>query len=469
MKHRATFATHALRQPLCAGLVRAGLAACLAAAPMGCGNSESAYAGPQHDASVQKDAQPEVGFDAPAGPDGSDAPLLTFCQSDKNCEGSKEGAYCDVETGKCAACRASDDSGCAEGFRCDPAKLQCVVLCKAGEFGCSCNQVMKCDPGPPAAWVPETPEVICDPQAGQACSAKTGACVTLEVTGTTTPTGSYFQYAVFTPANSEFKGGCGLDSDGDKVYVNRDGNNLDVYRVTIEDTDGDGKLEPNQHPDNPNAQGPMENRLLTYLTTYTKADDKVPLGIPWDTEILALSDRIVSNGPTPNGSLTEYMFATKASTVIGAPAVPWSSDPLQILGYGDKDKAWYAGDAYARRVYSYCEAQKTWVAEFKFPSLAGDHFDGLELVVAPKTQVQYVYVSDMTSNFLGQYRRDGAGGWVQENLFKYNDGTGSDVEGMGFGALNHFWVGNCGYGGDGVHRLYEIGGGDMDVYTDPVE
>jgi hypothetical protein len=34
------------------------------------------------------------------------------------------------------------------------------------------------------------------------------------------------------------------------------------------------------------------------------------------------------------------------------------------------------------------------------------------------------------------------------------------VEGMGFGALNHFWA----TGGD---SLYEIGGGDLSEYTDP--
>lgn len=56
---------------------------------------------------------------------------------------------------------------------------------------------------------------------------------------------------------------------------------------------------------------------------------------------------------------------------------------------------------------------------------------------------------------------------VQENLFQYNDGTGADVEGMGFGALHHFWIGNCGYGSGGVHKLYEIGGGDLDRYTAP--
>jgi hypothetical protein len=87
--------------------------------------------------------------------------------------------------------------------------------------------------------------------------------------------------------------------------------------------------------------------------------------------------------------------------------------------------------------------------------------DGLEVVTDPNTGVAYVYVSDMTSDFLGQYRRDRGGSWVQENLFEYL-GTGGHVEGMGFGAFNHFWI-------TSGETLYEIGGGDLSKYTDPVE
>jgi hypothetical protein len=417
------------------------------------------------DAAPPTDVKTEASPDVLPGSDAADALLPAWCLDDKDCVGNPAGKYCDPQTGKCGTCKLTDPSTCQNGFYCDAKTLACVVVCKAGEFGCNCNDVMQCDPGPPAKWVPKSPALFCDFRDGKACDAKTGDCKTLTATGTTTPTGTYYQYAVFTPSNSVFKGGCGLDSYNDLIYVNRDGQNLDVYRVTLIDSDGDGILEPNQHPNNPKATGPIEQRVLTLVTTYTKNADNAPIGVPWDTEIFVMSDRLVSLGPTPNGNLTEYVFATKATTLVAAPATPFNT--VQIMGYGEKDKLWYAGDAYPRRVYSYCPSGKTWVAEFSFPNLAGDHFDGMEVVVSPKTQVQYVYVSDMQSDFLGQYRRDGSGGWVQENLFKYADGTGSDVEGMGFGALHHFWAGNCGYpGGNGVHRLYEIGGGDLSEYTD---
>jgi len=471
MGHRLALGFATPRSSVRIGVLIASLTACVVAAPLACGNSEGQTAGPPHQVTPSKDAQAEPEAAVEAGPDGTDAPLFTFCKSDKECAGNANGKYCDLKTGQCQACSTTDTSSCPSGFYCDPKSFACVVVCTAGAFHCACNEVMQCDPGPPATWISLSTPVICDATKGEACNAKTGTCETLTPTGTTTPTGTYFQYAVFTTDNSEFKGGCGLDSEGDNIYVNRDGQNLDVYKVMLEDTDGDGKLEPAQHPDNVLAQGPMEKRTLKYLKTYTAAADKAPIGVPWDTEIFALPDRIMSNGPTPNGSVVEYLFATQATNMIAVPTVPWAADPLQILGYGEQDELWYAGDAYARRVYSFCRAKQTWVAEFAFPSLAGDHFDGLEVVVAPKTKVQYVYVSDMQSDFLGQYRRDDNGGWVQENLFKYNDGTGADVEGMGFGALHHFWAGNCGYpaGSSGVHWLYEIGGGDLDSYTSPVE
>ncbi len=35
---------------------------------------------------------------------------------------------------------------------------------------------------------------------------------------------------------------------------------------------------------------------------------------------------------------------------------------------------------------------------------------------------------------------------------------------MGFGAFNHFWATNEGYG-DPLHALYELGGGDIEDYV----
>ena len=118
---------------------------------------------------------------------------------------------------------------------------------------------------------------------------------------------------------------------------------------------------------------------------------------------------------------------------------------------------------YQRWVFSYDPIESEWVLEFAHPSFAGDHNDGLEVVTDSASGIPYLYVSDMTSDFIGQYTRNSDGEWVQENLFQYAEAAGAHVEGMGFGALNHFWATNDGYGA-GHHTLYEIGGGDMQDY-----
>jgi len=92
--------------------------------------------------------------------------------------------------------------------------------------------------------------------------------------------------------------------------------------------------------------------------------------------------------------------------------------------------------------------------------MAGDHLDGMEFVRDPNTGMGYVYVSDMTSDYIGQYTKDATGNWQQVNLFHYADPDVESVEGMGFGALNHFWVGGWSAG-----SLYELGGGDLGKYT----
>jgi hypothetical protein len=314
---------------------------------------------------------------------------------------------------------------------------------------------MQCDVGPPAKWVPRSPAVLCNAASGQACVEGTGTCVTPGTIGSSTPTGTYYQYAIFSTSNSVFKGGYDVDGYDDLVYVNRQAAYLDVYRVTLLDTDGDGKLEPNQHPNNPQDQGPMEQRTLTFVKTYTNATDNAPMGTASQAEVYAAADRIFSLGPTRNGDITQYVLATKVSTVV---ADSLASFALSQMGFGDQDGVWYGSAESNRRVYSFCASSRVWVMEFNYPSLAGSHMDGLEVIVAPASGVQYVYVSDMTSDFVAQYRRAGTG-WTQVNVFKYNDVTGSSVEGMGFGPLRHFWVAAGSY-------VYELGGGDLTPYLE---
>jgi hypothetical protein len=330
------------------------------------------------------------------------------------------------------------------------------MICYPGDFSCDGNEVLQCDGGSPGTWISQSPAVICDAFAGKSCNSSTGTCTDTSTVGTSIPTGTFYQYAVFTTTDSVFLGGYDIASYGNFLYVNRSSQYLDVYRVDIADSDGDGHIKPNQHPDNVDLFGPMEQRTLVFIATYEKSGDNVPVGNASQSEMVVDATGLYSLGPVRNGDVTYWDFATHQTSVVAnyGPTVP-----LSLLGYGDVEKTWFGAVESPRRIYSWHAASSTWVAEFMYPDLNGAHMDGLSVVTDPNTGIQYVYVTDMTSDFIGQYRRDGNGGWVQENLFQYNDSTSSSVEGMEYGTFNHFWV-------SAGTRIYEIGGGDFTQYLE---
>lgn len=373
------------------------------------------------------------------------------------CTGSCKPGSTQCKFGKAQTCGAGAEwdpptdceFGCENGA--------CKTTCLAGEFNCYGNEIRQCQPGPPPKWVPTS--TVCSAQGGQKCDPKTGTCQAVPVVGSTTPSGKYYQFAVFKTGSSAFMGGYDVTSYGDYVYVNRSSQYLDVYKVTLLDSDGDGDLEPNQHPDNPDNTGPVEQRTLELVQSFTKTADSTPLGPASQASLHARgTDKIYMLGPAHDGVVSEYVYATKTTSVVVQPTA--ASPYMSFLAFGYGDGKFYGGNESARRVYSYHEPTKAWVAEFGYPNLAGSHMDGMEIVISPKTGEQYVYVTDMTSDFIGQYRLDPVQGWVQEKLFEYNDSTSSAIEGFGFGTLNHFWATSGTF-------VYELGGGDIQKDLEP--
>lgn len=368
--------------------------------------------------------------------------LCTAHPSDIVCD-ANVALTCDA-LGAVADTQDCKDGLCVAGAGC--------VVCIAGQHSCFGSELRACDANAvPAEWVTID---TCNPK-NEVCDATKAACEPLVPVGDTVPTGLYFRYARFTQGNSVFKGGYDIDSFGDLLYVNRAGGHLDVYKVELLDSDGDGKLEPNQHPDSPDAPGPVEERVLTFVQTY----DIPLLGPPNSAEVYAQKDHVnwIVGYPAATGIVYEYVFATGITTEIAEAPPPLSG--MAFIGRDEVAGVWYAGVHYERTVYSFHEPTQSWVPEFKYPDLAGDHMDGMEVVTDPNRGVTYVYVSDMTSDFLGQYAKVPGGEWVQQNLFRYN-GVGDMVEGMGFGAFDHFWV-----SGYPEQSIYEIGGGDLAKFT----
>ncbi|MFO0631691.1 MAG: hypothetical protein U0168_02440 [Nannocystaceae bacterium] len=363
------------------------------------------------------------------------------------CDQRSAGIYCSDNV----AMECGDAGDLVDSVDCDPdlciEGTGCVV-CLAGQFHCQGAKVMHCNAAanPPAWQLVE----VCDPGAGEGCDQGSGMCEVLQPIGTQNPTGQYFQFADFHTGSSAFLGGYDVDSYEDTIYVLGLNNQIDVYQVQLLDTDGDGKLEPNQHPDNPDTAGPIEGRTLTHLMSLPAFGTPSPSS----SELQALEDRLFIGG----SALTQYVLANGTTSVVTSP--PGWAGTFAELGFDDVHGVWYASNENNRRVFQYDATDGTWGIAFLYPTLAGDHMDGMEVVTDPETNIPYVYVSDMTSDFIGQYRLDPTLGWVQENLFSYAGTSGSLVEGMGFGALHHFWA----TGGD---SLYEVGGGDLSEYTDP--
>ncbi len=338
------------------------------------------------------------------------------------------------------------EQACVPGVGC--------VLCIEGQFSCYGATLRSCDTTGTPSWV----DVETCNTASQVCDARNGVCAPLVVTGGTEPTGEYYQYAYFTPSNSPIIAGCDTDSYGNYIYINRDGAHLDVYVVELLDSDNDGELEPNQHPANPDAPGPIEERVLSLVKTY----DIPELGPINASELYATADRIYFLNWEVPGAIYEHVFATGVTTQLLSAPPP--VDRFPVLAFDEVTETWFTGVHYQRTVFSFHAPTNAWVAEFKYPDLSGDHMDGMEAVVDPNTGETYVYVSDMTSDFIAQYQRERGGGWKQVNLFSYQESQGDHVEGMGFGALNHFWI-----SGWSATSLYEIGGGDLAKYTEPIE
>lgn len=381
----------------------------------------------------------------------SDSGLIFDVGDGGFCQVKDAGVYCTEENRVAITCGEMNDQisqepcspgTCLEGTGC--------VTCLEGQFDCHGPRVMQCDTSVPGhQW---TEVEVCDPAASMVCSIPMGSCIPNGVVGDATPTGEYYQYAYFGTGDTAYLGGYDVDSFDNRLYVVSLSQTIDVYEVDLLDSDGDGAFEPNQHPLNPEETGPIEERTITFLESIPP-----PMGVSLGastTELLALEDRLYIGGT----QLTEYIFATGATQVITTP--PGFLNRFSQIAYDDVNQGWYASSESARRVFQHDAATNTWGLSFDYPELAGSHMDGLEVVTQPETGIPYVYVSDMTSDFIGQYRKDPNLGWVQENLFSYEGNEGDPVEGMGFGYLNHFWA-------TSGSAVYEVGGGDLQEFVEP--
>lgn len=394
------------------------------------------------------DADADADGDADAGDDAMPPPETkwdTGAGGQTFCKYKDAGIYCDGQV----AITCGDLGDVISDVACVPD--QCLagtgcVPCLEGQYDCQGPNVVACDTsGATPTWQQLE---VCDGASNQVCDIAMGTCVPTHVVGTAEPTGVYYEFAAF-PSGQVYMSGYDVDGLDNRLYVSSS-NEIDVYEVELLDSDGDGVLEPNQHPDNPDEQGEIEERVLTYI-------ESLPVSVTLlgsTSELYIMEDRIYAT----TNQIDEYLLPAMTYSVHITPP-PWVYSFAQ-MGYDDVHEVFYASNESNRRVYSYDYNTASWGIMFDYPPLAGDHMDGMEVVTDPTTGIPYVYVSDMTSDFIGQYRKDPDLGWVQENLFSYEGTSGTALEGLGFGPLAHFWYtsGNI---------LGELGGGDVTDFLPP--
>ena len=100
-----------------------------------------------------------------------------------------------------------------------------------------------------------------------------------------------------------------------------------------------------------------------------------------------------------------------------------------------------------RQVYKYNNSTNQWEYQFTYPSLYGSHHDGMEIVG------DKLYISDMTTDKIIVYDLDANGSVVADSNVTYTYSAPLDVEGMGYGPNQHFWMSEG--------QAYEVGNGKL--------
>lgn len=219
-------------------------------------------------------------------------------------------------------------------------------------------------------------------------------------------------------------------------------------KVWTTDGDGDGMIEPRQHPNHYIADfiGPIEPRHFQIVSSAYL--DGRTYGSSGHTEEFYVDSSGVYLGAYPYGINKWDHNWNYIGKIANSPP-----ERTESMAYNPAENIWYAGGRY-RTIYQLKDSDKdgsfldeSWQAIFTYPSYGGDHHDGMEYVGG------YLWISDMTSDVIGKWQYNSATNTWQE-LARFTYTEAADVEGMGFGPNDHFWVGS-GWGTGSY--IYELG------------
>lgn len=266
----------------------------------------------------------------------------------------------------------------------------------------------------------------------------------------------YYEFSSYSTGSGK---GYDVGCYGNTIYY---GGGTSVYSIDVSVADMSKKDEPKFLADgvtpNPNYQA----RTFSNAKSITLTNSPKTLYGASHGEMYIDSTKIYTLGYNYGAvyAFDKSTGAYQSTAVAGGGAITSNGSD----GYGQATllskgggKWWLANEN--RHVYS--STGGGWTYEFTWSSMAGSHGDGMDYVGGN------VWVSDMTSNFLARWGEgdnpDTAAvetGWNEWNRFAYTEIVGSNkvVEGMGFGALGHFWAG-------AGSSVYELGGGKLGQYT----
>lgn len=182
-----------------------------------------------------------------------------------------------------------------------------------------------------------------------------------------------------------------------------------VYRV---DTAGD----PNMHPSNPEATGPVAPRTFTLVSThymgyYASGHDNAfyidATGIYYGA---ANNGRygVPGWGAMMGGGIFHWDFNWNLLGCVVPTSAPGGT---QTLARNPSTGDWWVGTG-NRRLYKWDGS--SWVYQFTHPNLAGSHHDGMEIIG------NSLFISDMTSDVIIQYRLDVVGNVIDPPATPYN-------------------------------------------------
>jgi hypothetical protein len=271
-------------------------------------------------------------------------------------------------------------------------------------------------------------------------------------------------FFIYSELNTGVSGSYGVDGyvgvDGVNRIIFYSGSTAYIYTVTIP-----AGTDPNTHPNNPEAPGEIAPRTFTLEKTFDLGvfcEHECEFYVDEEDNIIYLGATVGIRKYIYDDPLGNYVY----DSLVAPPAPTQEGYGTQSLAYNPDTDTWYAGSiawnynpgVTLRDMWKYDGSQGptgTWELAFQYTTPEGidsmTHHDGLEFITG------YLWLADYVGDYIKQYTRDG----TLEDVF-WHEPLAHELEGMGFGALMHFWCGSHG------SIITEFGGGPLQAAVEGI-